>query len=210
MRCVVISDTHTLHWELVIPDGDVLIHAGDALSRGSLEELADFNDWLLTLPHKHKIVIAGNHDWCFERKEEADRAKTLLTAATYLQDSGVEIDGVYFYGSPWQPAFRHWAFNLERGKPLAEKWQKIPANTDVLITHGPPMGVLDKTTDGESVGCFDLRAAVNRIKPRFHVFGHIHESYGKVEKDGTVFINACICTERYRPVNRPIVFDISV
>lgn len=103
MRCVAISDTHTLHWDLIIPEADVLVHAGDALGRGTLEELQDFNYWLNTLPHKHKIVIAGNHDWCFEREKE--RAKSLLNAAVYLQDEGTEIEGVYFYGSPWQPAF---------------------------------------------------------------------------------------------------------
>lgn len=173
-----------------------------------MSELLDFNAWLESLPHKHKIVIAGNHDWCFEQEENADKAKAILTAATYFQDSGVEINGVYFYGSPWQPAFMDWAFNLERGKPLHEKWENIPSKTDVLITHGPPMGILDKTITDETVGCFDLMERVNKVKPRYHVFGHIHEGYGQMDKGGTVFINACICTERYKPVNNPIVFDV--
>ena len=206
MKCIVISDTHTLHWKLQIPDGDVLVHAGDALNRGTLEELQDFNYWLNTLPHKHKIVIAGNHDWCFEREQTAEKARAILTAATYLQGSGIEIGGVYFYGSPWQPAFMDWALDLERGKPMNDKWKKFRI-TDVLIPHGPPLNILDNTITGERVGCLDLWEAVSRVRPKFHVFGHIHESYGQLTESGVQFINACICTERYKPINKPIVFE---
>lgn len=208
MKCVAISDTHTLHWDLDIPDGDVLIHAGDSLNRGTLVELQDFNAWLFTLPHKHKIVIAGNHDWCFERADCHARAKEILTEAIYLQDESVVINDLLFYGSPWQPAFMDWAFNLERGKALRKKWKKIPVGTDVLITHGPPMGILDKTISGETVGCFDLREVVEIVKPRFHIFGHIHEGYGQFEYEGTTYINACINTHRYVPSNAPIVFEL--
>lgn len=208
MKCVVISDTHTLHRNVAVPDGDVLIHAGDSLNRGTLAELRDVNDWLSTLPHQHKIVIAGNHDWCFEREGDREQAVSILNAATYLQDEVVVVDGIRFYGSPWQPAFMNWAFNLDRGKPLKQVWDKIPPDTEVLITHGPPMGILDKTDSGESVGCFDLREAVLKIKPRFHVFGHIHEAYGKTEQQGITFINACVCTARYVPSNKPVVFEV--
>jgi Icc-related predicted phosphoesterase len=101
-----------------------------------------------------------------------------------------------------------WAFNLQRGPALREKWALIPEGTDVLITHGPPFGILDWTARGERVGCEDLLEAVRRVKPRLHVFGHIHEGYGEHEQDGTRFVNASICTEAYQPTNAPIVVDV--
>lgn len=142
MRLVCISDTHGFHQKIgSVPDGDVLIHAGDALGRGSLSELEEFNEWLGRQNHTYRVIIAGNHDWCFE--QYPDQARKLVTNAVYLQDSGVELDGVRFWGSPYTPAHLNWAFNKERGKGIAEHWAQIPPNTDVLITHGPPHGVLD-------------------------------------------------------------------
>ena len=142
MRIVCLSDTHNLHSAFAVPEGDVLVHAGDATLRGTREEVVAFDAWLGTLPHRHKVLVAGNHDWLFER--EPDRARGMITNATYLQDEGVTIDGLAFWGSPWQPWFLSWAFNLQRGAPLREKWDRIPAATDVLITHGPPHGILDR------------------------------------------------------------------
>ena len=205
MRLVCISDTHG--WDTVdVPDGDVLIHGGDLTSSGSLEEVARAHAWLASLPHRHKLVIAGNHDYAFERAPSDARA--LMTAVTYLEDEAYEIDGVRFYGSPWQPRFFDWAFNLDRGAPLAAVWAKIPDDTDVLITHGPPHGILDTIHSGEQVGCEALRDALDRVRPRVHVFGHIHEAYGQVEQDGTLFVNASTCTETYAPVQPPIVVDL--
>ncbi len=206
MKCVVISDTHGMYEKINIPDGDVFIHAGDILGKGTLFELDEFNDWLGSLPHKYKIVIAGNHDWCFENSERASRG--LLSNAIYLRDESIVIDNVHFYGAPWQPYFMNWAFNLKRGEELKMKWQLIPNNTDVLITHGPPAGVLDKITSGECVGCEGLAEAVARVKPIFHIFGHIHEGYGIIKSNGTTSINACINTEKYKPENKAIVFYI--
>ena len=206
MKCVVISDTHGMYSELDIPPGDVFIHAGDILGRGKLSELVDFNNWLNTLPHKHKIVVAGNHDWCFERNKEESRA--CLTNAIYLKDEQVELDGVKFYGSPWQPFFFNWAFNLERGLALKSKWDLIPDNIDVLITHGPALGILDQVVDGSHVGCEELFKAIGRIKPKYHVFGHIHEGYGTEKLVGCTHINASITTERYIPSNKPVTFEI--
>lgn len=206
MKCVAISDTHGMHGEIIVPDGDVLIHAGDILGKGTLFELDEFNDWLGTLPHKYKIVVAGNHDWCFESSERASRG--LLSNAIYLKDESVVIGNVHFYGAPWQPYFMNWAFNLKRSEDLREKWQLIPWDTDVLITHGPPKGVLDKVIDGDNVGCEELAKAVIDIKPKYHVFGHIHEGYGVLESEGTTSINACINTEKYKPTNKAIVFYV--
>ena len=203
MRLVCISDMHG--YKIPIPDGDVLICAGDYLRTESLLELEAFNLWLGTLPHRHKIVIAGNHDFVFEKHLEVARAA--LTSAIYLQDSEVVIDGVRFYGSPWQPEFFSWAFNLPRGQKIADKWAMIPNNTDVLITHGPPNGILDKVQRGH-VGCEELLKVVQAVKPSLHIFGHIHEGYGQVEIGETLFVNASICTDRYKPTNQPICVDI--
>lgn len=205
MRLVCISDTHNLHERVVVPDGDVLVHAGDATRRGKERELRAFDAWLGTLPHRHKIVVAGNHDFAFQ---QVPGAAGWLTNAHYLQDRAVVLDGVRFYGSPWQPWFHDWAFNLPRGAPLDEVWARIPTGTDVLVTHSPPHGTLDTTVHGETVGCEALAAHVARLRPRVHVFGHIHEGYGQLERDGTRFVNASTCDVRYQPVHAPIVVDL--
>lgn len=206
MRIVCLSDTHSRHAKIDVPDGDVLVHAGDLTSRGEPHEIRDFHWWLQNLPHAHKLVIAGNHDWMFENHPEG--ARGLLTDCTYLQDSGVTIDGVKFWGSPWQPWFYDWAFNLQRGLELADKWARIPTDTDVLITHGPPHGILDETARGERAGCEDLARELHRVQPRLHVFGHIHEAYGQLEQGGTTYVNACNCTLQYQPSNPAIVIDL--
>ncbi len=206
MRIVCLSDTHCRSDDFKVPEGDVLIIAGDVCLRGSLSELQTFDAFLGQLPHQHKLFVAGNHDFPFAYVETA-KAKTLLKNAIYLENSGVEIDGVKFWGSPWQPEFYDWAFNLPRGRQLAEMWALIPDDTDVLITHTPPYGILDQVETGELVGCEDLREALLRVKPKLHVFGHIHQCYGFIRDNGTTYINACICNEDYYAINRPIVFD---
>ena len=206
LRLVVISDTHGLHKRIEIPPGDVLIHAGDLTRSGKPREIEKFDRFLGDLPHRYKVVIAGNHDFYFEH--EPERARRLITNAIYLQDEGVEIEGVRFWGSPWQPWFFDWAFNLQRGAPLKEKWDLIPAGTEVLITHGPPFGFGDMTTRGAAVGCQDLLQAIRRVRPRFHIFGHIHEGYGLWEEEGVTYLNASNCNFDYEPVNPPMVIDL--
>ncbi len=209
MRVVCISDTHLIHQmvKLKVPDGDLLIHAGDGTNDGTVGEVTAFLQWLAGLDHKHKVLIAGNHDWLFQK--DPARAKAILPPSiTYLQDSGVEIEDLKIYGSPWQPAFMGWAFNLPRGRPIRKKWKRIPDDTDILITHGPPAGILDQSYGGENVGCADLRDTIQRVKPKLHVFGHIHKSYGSTTVSGTQFVNASICNEDYMPSNKPIVVDL--
>jgi len=203
---VCISDTHHLHGDLALPAGDILIHAGDITGRGVLEDVADFNAWLGDQPHPVKIVIAGNHDFCFERKPEEARA--LLTNCIYLEDSGVTVEGIRFWGTPWQPWFYDWAFNLHRGTPaLIDKWNQIPESTDILISHGPPLGHGDCTSQGQQVGCADLLGRIEKICPSLHCFGHIHEGYGISFDGGTIFANASACNLSYQPVNPPLVFE---
>ena len=213
LKCVAISDTHGMYGELKLPKGDVLIHAGDILGRGTFQELIDFNEWLGEQDFEHKIIIAGNHDWCFERDPE--KSIEILSNGIYLKDSEIIIDGIKFYGTPYQPRFFNWAFNLNRGAELKSKWDLIPNDTDVLITHGPPLGIthevldVDRVMEGDSVGCFDLAEALKRVKPAFHICGHIHEGYGVYKIDDVTVINASTCTRRYAPTNKPIEFSVS-
>jgi Icc-related predicted phosphoesterase len=207
-RLVLISDTHGLHDKIKsIPDGDILIHAGDLSNKGDLKEVVLFNKWLKTLPHKHKIIIAGNCDFCFQKTPELARQE--ITNAIYLEDSSVELEGLKFYGSPWQPWFFDWAFNEKRGMPLKKIWSKIPIDTDVLITHGPPYGILDSVAKGGNVGCEELhKAIVERPNIKLHVFGHIHEAYGEEVENGVRYVNASLCSLQYQIVNLAVVVDL--
>lgn len=206
LRLVCISDTHGLHREFTMPEGDVLVCAGDLCSYGKVEEVASFGRWLRSLPYARKIVVAGNHDRPFER-DRWGAAHALGEGVVYLQDDAHEYRGVKFYGSPWQPQFFDWSFNLPRGEPLARVWAKIPNDTDVLITHGPPHGILDQSLFQDArMGCEDLALRVKQVRPCVHVFGHNHGGYGTMERDGTTFVNAALLTDKYEPGNRqPIV-----
>jgi Icc-related predicted phosphoesterase len=206
-RLVLLSDTHNAHDEIIVPDGDILIHAGDATNYGTIEEIRAFNRWFKNLPHKHKILVAGNHDWLFEKAPELAQ-RLLAPNIIYLQDSTIEIENLKIYGSPWQPCFFDWAFNLPRGAALAERWQLIPSDTNVLITHGPAYGILDQNPSGNYCGCEELLKFVEKIKPQLHVFGHIHYSYGVTEKFGVRFANASNCDENYNPINTPLVINL--
>jgi Icc-related predicted phosphoesterase len=213
-RIVCISDTHNCNEEIEVPDGDILIHSGDATTIGSVEQLKAFNRWFAGLPHKCKIFVAGNHDWLFERNNDLAR-RLLDPSISYLQDSSIEIDGLKIYGSPWQPRFFDWAFNLNRGPEMAEKWAMIPDDIDILITHGPPHGILDLVPRkgwNENTGCEELRKRVEQIanfgRLKLHVFGHIHCGYGIHEELGVKFVNASTCDEQYNPTQTPIVVDL--
>lgn len=217
IRLVLISDTHSAQRlsSISIPDGDVLIHAGDHTGRGYP---AESEDALLELGKlksrfKHVVAIAGNHDFLAEKQPLLWRKYCVDAGVVYLQDDEIILEGLKIYGSPWQPWFCDWAFNLDRGSALKEKWDMIPQALDVLITHGPPLGFLDVlgpdgSQPGVNIGCQDLLEAVKRLKPRLHVFGHIHEGYGKSQYESIKFANASICDTRYRAVNSPIVVDL--
>lgn len=205
MKIVCISDTHQKHRDLEVPDGDILVHAGDfcfafqANGHQLVQQVVEFNDWLGTLPHKHKVVSAGNHDFPML----SGLGKQMLSNATYLEDEAVTIEGIQFYGAPWQPEFGGWAFNLKRGKQLADKWALIPDDTDVLLTHGPAFGV----NDGMGIGCKDLRRRIDTVRPKLHVFGHSHTPGETVDR-GTRFVNAAMVNSQYeirRNLTIPVV-----
>lgn len=187
-RIVALADTHSRHANLKVPEGDVLIHAGDLSRMGTFQQLVDVAAWLCELPHPEKLVIAGNHDFLFERDPQL--ARSLFDGLIYLEDSEyTTAQGLRVWGSPWQPEFCGWAFNLPRGAPLDGKWQRMPRGLDILVTHGPPYGFGDRVYGGELVGCEDLLRHCREKKPRLHLYGHIHEDRGQWEEDGVRFVN---------------------
>ena len=221
VKAVIISDTHTFHHELDLPDADILIHTGDFTLMGTPYEVMEFNDWLAKQDYETRIVIAGNHDTCIG--EDPFFANKHLTNAIYLQNSGIEIDGIKFWGSPMTPAFNGMrgglTFYTNSDKEAKNVWSGMPKKIDVLLTHGPPYGILDEVTrytDGipyiEHVGDQMLLSKVIKIQPKYHIFGHIHENYG-IQKNisylkNTTFINASSVNSAYGMQNKPMVIDI--
>lgn len=230
MRIVFISDTHLINTirgtPINLPEGDVLVHCGDALNRGSYLEFSAFATWFSAQPFKRKVFVPGNHDVVVQHGYENGSSLKQIDWCDVLIDSGVVIDGVKFWGSPWQPEFCNWAWNLPRGPELKKHWDLIPNDTDVLVTHTPPMGVLDTVWRTkwvrdkqnqpraqhyqEHVGCADMMEAVKRVNPKVHAFGHVHQAYGSQSVSGlrTVFMNCALANERYELVNKPQVFDL--
>jgi Icc-related predicted phosphoesterase len=215
MKITLISDTHTLH-KNITPDligGDILIHAGDIMNSGHrVQEVGEFCEWFDSIDnYKTKIFIAGNHDRMFQYNSELvmdiiDSYKSI----TYLQDSFVIVDGLKIYGSPWQPEFFNWAFNLPRdGEELKAKWDLIPSDVDILITHGPAYGFVDQVKGKEEhLGCKLLSKRIEEVKPRIHVCGHIHSGNGITLTNDTSYFNASVLDERYYYAHKPL--DISL
>jgi Icc-related predicted phosphoesterase len=209
MKICIISDTHNKHKRLgQLPIADMIIHCGDFTSVGHAHEVQQFMGWYSHLPYTYKLIIAGNHDWLFEKSHLLAMEK-VPENVTYLEDSGIEIEGIKFYGTPVQPPFNNWAFNRPEEK-LVQHWQAIPTDTDVLITHCPPHTIFDWSIyDLIHTGSPGLYfEVVERIKPKLHCFGHIHGSYGIKVIDNTTFINASNLDEDYMCVNLPILFEI--
>jgi Icc-related predicted phosphoesterase len=205
LTIVLISDTHELHREIEVPAGDILIHAGDfTMNSRSAEKLIDFNEWLGDLPHAHRVVIPGNHDSVVEDPSR----RALITNATLLINASVEIMGLKFWGSPATPLLGE-AFGVVSDMSRAKVYSLIPADTDILVTHGPPYGILDKAPGSDRhEGCHQLLAAVQTLKPMLHVFGHVHEAYGTYSTDDTLFVNAALPGKGFGMSNRPHVFRL--
>jgi predicted phosphodiesterase len=234
-RIVCISDTHLCH-DFALPAGDILVHSGDFSMTGEQTEIETFITWLKSLTqYRLKIIIAGNHDltlepeyyektwqqWHAEQKQDYQQIGCLIRDPSLATNYGIIyleqqefIDpqtGLKFFGSPYQPAFGGWAFNLPADSPaIKQVWSKIPDDVDVLITHGPPANILDGTISGEHAGCAQLLKRIKQIKPRLHVFGHIHEGYGREEHNSTIFVNASTCNVCYNPSQSPIIVDLKV
>jgi len=198
-----ISDLHGFYPDL--EGGDLLIVAGDLTARNTDIQHAEYCYWQYYLPYKKIIFIAGNHDGYIEKRSDLYIDSCDRTAkVAYLQDFGCEFEGLKIWGSPWTPTFYDWHFMKDRGSSIKEKWNLIPDDTDILITHGPPFGVLDQVDD-KFCGCEELREAIFRIKPKLHVFGHIHSQGGKkMDLASTICVNASIMDEEYNPVNKPV------
>jgi Icc-related predicted phosphoesterase len=209
MKICIISDTHNKYKQLVMPDADMIIHCGDMTSMGYEYEIRNFYKWFSRLnQYKYKINIAGNHDWFFEKTPQFVK-ETVPDNVIYLEDSGAEIEGLYFYGTPVQKPFNNWAFNREEDK-LAQHWEAIPNNTDVLITHSPPYGIMDWSRHSKSAqGSPSLLHEIQqRIKPKIHCFGHMHECHGIEIINETTFINATVLDDKYVVAHEPIVIEI--
>jgi Icc-related predicted phosphoesterase len=206
LRIVCISDTHELHRELIVPRGDMLIHAGDftffSKRRGMIQ---DFNTWLGELPHGYKVVIPGNHEFAFEADQ---RLRNAITNARLLISESAVVDGHVIWGSPITPMYGG-AFGLSASKDRVQLYRTIPANVEILITHTPPFGILDLPPGStEHGGCPELRDAANRLRPRLHVLGHIHGAYGRLSIEDTIFVNAESYGEFGHMDHAPIVVDI--
>lgn len=211
-KLVFISDTHLTKPKL--PEGDILIHCGDLTYDGTFGQVQQAIEWLGEQDFEEILLTPGNHDWLFQWNIDAARELCKKHNVTVLIDELLDVDGIKFYGSPWQPEFYDWAFNCGRTLEEAaiknipyikDKWDLIPEGVDVLFTHGPAKGILDFVPRGEHVGCVELLHAIHRVKPLIHACGHIHYSYGEKFVDGVHFINASTCDERYKAVNAPII-----
>lgn len=203
MKIDCVSDLHGFKPKL--NGGDLLIVGGDLTAHDMIAEHLAFSGWLCKLPYKKIILIAGNHDGKMDNFKPFDQDNVC-----YLQDSGTQFKGFKIWGSPWTPTFFDWHFMKDRGEDIKKMWDLIPDDIDILVTHGPPFGIQDQMPDPEKFcGCEELRNTLSRLtKLKLHVFGHVHEGYGKVVVNGVIHVNASIMNEHYQPVNKPIRIEL--
>jgi len=213
LRIVCVSDTHCQLDKIKMPDGDILLHSGDFTMNGNLHEVSKEIGIFGKFPHTYKICCVGNHDFFFERYPKEAKQLCVDNGVIYLESESIIIEGIKFYGSSYSKWFYDWAFNLKKdGSNTKEHWAKIPLDTNVLITHGPAYGILDRVLRGENVGCPEIRQKIEFDLPELLLFqfGHIHLNGGKTEVVNNVWCaNASICDERYATTNKPILFDLN-
>lgn len=202
-KIIAFSDTHNLHELIKVPECDILIHAGDATGQGAMNELIPFLNWYSKQDSIYKILIPGNHDWGFEKNPDIWKRECSERGITLLIDEMVEIEGLKIYGSPITPFFCNWAFNRWPGAEIQKHWDMIQ-KCDILVTHGPPKGILDENMLGQQCGCDQLLYKILELKIPVHIFGHLHENNGLKEFMGTKFYNVACCDERYRIAYQPI------
>lgn len=232
LKCTTISDTHEKHEDLELKGGDILIHCGDATQLGTPRKVHNFLKWFGAQNYKYKVMIAGNHDIGWEPMGEGLHKKTFhfrgmwlvkkglektyrrwaeANGIIYLHNKLVEIEGCRIYGSPYQKMidkWNVWAFNYycEEGY----SWDHIPEDIDILVTHCPPYGILDNSKSHYRYGSPKLAARVEEVKPQVHCFGHIHEGYGRLKKNGVIYINAAMADENYEMTRKPKNFTVKV
>ena len=210
MKVWFISDPHSKHQELIVPDNiDMVIHAGDAGTYKSpyncKRDLENGLQWFNDLDIDTKIYVPGNHDTALEY---GLIHPTQYKNIEFLVHEYIEIDDLKIFGSPYTPTFFNWAYNKGE-KEIKELWKDIPEDLDILITHGPPKDVLDRCQDGYRAGCPHLKEKVLEVSPKIHVFGHIHEEGGKTEeKENTLFINAAVLDLKYNHANNGVIIDV--
>ena len=200
LNAVMMSDSHSeIPNNLKMPPGDIFFHCGDSTKKGTVDEIKDFFNWLSLLPYKYKVIIAGNHDHLFADKPDLAR-KMLPKDVIYLEDSGIDLLGWNIYGSPVTPRAGSSAFSRLRGQQMRQHWRYVPSDTDILLTHCPPAGILDTTAKGESAGCESLRHKVMKVQPKYHFFGHIHNGFGKQKLNNTTFCNVAYLNKYHQTV----------
>lgn len=197
MRILHLSDTHGCHHLLRdLPEADVVVHSGDLCMVGTEQEALDFLKWFCDLPYRHKIFICGNHDDCLYGANIGG----LDDNVHYLCNSGIEIEGLKFYGVPM--------FMCDCVTDRQNlNYDKIPIDTDILITHTPAYGILD-FDDNINYGSEVLLQAVTNVNPRIHLFGHIHKQHGITTIETTIFSNGAIMNEDYSIHNHPNVIEL--
>lgn len=220
-RIVAISDTHQLHSRVIVPEGDILVHCGDFTNRGTEAAFKDFLTWFVSHPHEHKVFIPGNHEEGLDKGPSRQSRLALIQKfrdenpnLTYLENSWEYVNGIKFYGSPVTPWFFDWAWNTHRGPAIAAVWEQIPDDVEVLITHGPAYGVLDRVKEAMGrdphQGCEDLLKRINDLKQlKLHLFGHLHLQGGQqTVVNGVIRANAAICDDDYNTTHAPVVVEI--
>ena len=221
VKIAVISDTHCQHSSIEIPPCDLLIHAGDFSYVGKMVDVMELNQWFGKLKQngivKEIVAVAGNHD--FIAQKNPSWTKETFTNCIYLDGETCEVFGLKIFGSPYTPSFGQWAFMKDRGPQIAYYWKQIPDDTEVLITHGAPYGILDEVDRGivsgveggrEHVGCEELIKRVNQLSNlKLHCFGHLHDNNGQFRDSlGKLFVNAAICSEEYKPIQPVQVVEL--
>ncbi len=217
IKLVCLSDTHCQLNKIEIPEGNILLHSGDLTYSGDVDEITNelYKLGKLKSRFDNIIVVAGNHDWLGQTNPSLMKQLCDDNKIDYLMDSGCTTLGLKFWGSPWQPEFFSWAFNLPRGEELTKKWDLIPEDTQVLLTHGPPYAILDIVmVKGvpQHLGCEALAARLPKLKQlKLHSFGHLHLQGGQTMlSDGVTFVNAAMCDERYKPNRSPVVVNLTL
>jgi Icc-related predicted phosphoesterase len=219
MKITTVSDVHCKWNKIVIPECDILISSGDYSFLGEQHVVRDFHKWLNKQPAKHIISVQGNHEKGVEKNFSLSKqiAIEACPKVHFMEEGQVEIEGLKIWCSAITPFFCDWAWNRYPGEDIQKHWDRIPDGTDLIVTHGPPYGILDWFPEYDShlgemgirhVGCPQLLKRVLEVKPKVHIFGHIHEGYGTHNQDNILFVNASICNEHYKPVNLPISFEI--